>query len=309
MEVSGVRVTPANLETALLWWPQVLEWDRGIPPEVLLWYCPGGMHDGSRATLDRGRWSAEEIRNIDPRMCAAVASSLLGEAERSARYVPFGRFTLLLPEELPLRRWNVEALRIAADPQGMWVGLAAEGGRVPLSFRWEPGKPITRGLVDTLVVPLVEAVLAAVWHDLRVAGEAPFPRRERRPAEQREEPPAEPQERPGKPPVRTFPSPLRVSLEGHREWGEPDERRRIVRRAHGVRGHIRLLSAGWKRSAQAEQAAAIYGIVLPEGYTFVRPHVRGREKEQGEELVPVVRVKGLATVLTLLGMGRREVPM
>jgi hypothetical protein len=308
VEVSGIRLMPANLETALLWWPQVLEWDRGIPPEVLLWYCPGARFDGSRETVDRSRWSVEEVGDVDPRTCAAVASSLLTEAERSARYVPFGRFTLHLPEEIPLRRWNVEALRIAADPQGMWVGLAAEGGRVPLSFRWEPGKPITRGLVDTVVSPLVEAVLAAVWHDLRVAGEAPFPRRDRRPAERREEPPAEPRERAGKPSVRTIPSPLRVSLEGHREWGEPDERRRIVRRAHGVRGHIRLLREGWKRSPQAEQAAAAYGIVLPEGYTFVRPHVRGREKDQGEEHVPVVRAKGLATVLTLLGMGRREVP-
>jgi len=95
-------------------------------------------------------------------------------------------------------------------------------------------QPITRGLADTLIAPLVEAVLAAVRHDLRVAGEAPSPRRGRRPPEQGEERPPEPRERAGKPSVRTIPSPPRVSLEGHREWGEPEERRRIARRAGGL---------------------------------------------------------------------------
>jgi hypothetical protein len=47
--------------------------------------------------------------------------------------------------------------------------------------------------------------------------------------------------------------------------------------------------------------ARSYGIQLPDGYTFVRPHVRGGHGEEnalGDEVIVVAR--GLATVMTLL---------
>lgn len=44
---------------------------------------------------------------------------------------------------------------------------------------------------------------------------------------------------------------------------------------HFVSGHLRLLPAGHRASAEAKQQAAEFGITLAPGYTFVRPHRKG----------------------------------
>jgi len=50
-----------------------------------------------------------------------------------------------------------------------------------------------------------------------------------------------------------------------------------VRRAYQVSGHFRRLLPGQKPSEEAQENALLYAglIFLPEGFTFVRPHVRG----------------------------------
>ena len=57
-----------------------------------------------------------------------------------------------------------------------------------------------------------------------------------------------------------------------------------------MRGHLRMLSGGRKPSEHARAAAGEPGIVLPEGFTFVRPHVRGRGVgDGGEEQAPALK--------------------
>lgn len=55
---------------------------------------------------------------------------------------------------------------------------------------------------------------------------------------------------------------------------------------------------------EAEEAARAYGVVLPDGYTFVRPFVRGREGGEEDAAAPpriVVRSRGLASLVSLGG--------
>jgi hypothetical protein len=91
-----------------------------------------------------------------------------------------------------------------------------------------------------------------------------------------------------------------VELRGVRRWGTEEEVA-AVRRAHAVRGHLRRLDGGRKASEVARKAAEEYGIVLPDGRTFVRPHVRGGRVEAGSAQPPRLRAKGLATVAAVLG--------
>lgn len=81
------------------------------------------------------------------------------------------------------------------------------------------------------------------------------------------------------------------------------DRETIERRAHGVRGHLRRLRSGWTANDEAKAMAHSYGIQLPDGYTFVRPHVRGRHGHGGENALEdevIVVARKLATVMTLL---------
>ena len=50
---------------------------------------------------------------------------------------------------------------------------------------------------------------------------------------------------------------------------------RVTLSPHVVSGHLRKLPDGWNVSEQAQQHAAEFGIHLPNGHTFVRPHERG----------------------------------
>jgi len=85
-------------------------------------------------------------------------------------------------------------------------------------------------------------------------------------------------------------------------WASEDERRIIRRRLHGVRGFPRRLPPNWKPSDAAIQLAKSMGVILPEGTTFVRPHVRGTREAVSEETVDPTPIKsnGLATLLAFL---------
>ena len=50
---------------------------------------------------------------------------------------------------------------------------------------------------------------------------------------------------------------------------------RVTLSPHLVSGHLRKLPDGWNVSEDAQQHAAEFGISLPDGHTFVRPHERG----------------------------------
>ncbi len=50
-----------------------------------------------------------------------------------------------------------------------------------------------------------------------------------------------------------------------------------TREKYYVTGHLRKLPTGATTSYEAKQNALEYGIDIPEGYTFVRPHYSGLE--------------------------------
>jgi hypothetical protein len=75
---------------------------------------------------------------------------------------------------------------------------------------------------------------------------------------------------PGPPRAVVLPGPRRsgVELRGVRRWGAEEEVA-AVRRPDPVRGHLRRLEGGRKASEAARKAAGKYGIVLPDGRTFL----------------------------------------
>ena len=216
--------------------------------------------------------------------------------------MPYGSFVLSLPGGYPLCEWDVQALRVCARPEGLWIAVVAGGGQAGVSFGWRPGESLSRWVVSEQAEPLLQATLAALWRDLVVAGETAVPARgkasQSRGAGEGEQPRRS--RRRGSS-GRALP---RVRFSGKRTWGSRREHEAIRRRAHGVRGHLRRLQPDWRPSPEARGQAEEYGIVLPEGATFVSPHVRGGGSEREKVEPPaevVVQARGLASVMVLLG--------
>jgi hypothetical protein len=245
-----------------------------------------------------GDWPIEEPPGApppeglpDPLLLWGLRRNLLQEAE-GGRYVPLGFFELKIPSSLPLPSWGVESLRLFCEPDGIWFSIILPDGKVCFPGRWTPeeGIHLSSLLFPGWSVPSLELLFASIWRDLRVEAEEAFPERRRRgrkPEGGKVAPkhPSTPQ-RKG---VTVFPR--RVRVEGRRDWGNEEERRRVS--AHFVRPHYRK----WKPSSNARKSyveqvkrraairAELYGCVPPpDGYTFVRPHARGGGREEREKL-------------------------
>jgi hypothetical protein len=67
---------------------------------------------------------------------------------------------------------------------------------------------------------------------------------------------------------------VRLPMAGVRGWGSEKDKQ-AARRAYALRGHLRKLWGGRRATGATRDAAVLLGIVLPEGFTFVRPRVRG----------------------------------
>ena len=74
----------------------------------------------------------------------------------------------------------------------------------------------------------------------------------------------------------------------------------IQRAAHRIDGHRRVLPEGQRASDAARKLAREHFIILPsEGsITYVRPHVRGVDKELIQDEGRPVAALGLATLMT-----------
>jgi hypothetical protein len=296
IEVAGVPLRVEGRAVMLVGWLQAADL-QGVDAPTLNILLPDRRLQ-SIADADMYVDDGTPDEGEDAALLQGMAASLVQEAEERAAYVPMGAFRLRMPAELGLVRGVADSLMVVADPAGLWVrAQGTEGDRL---WRWEPAEGVRSCATPKRLRLLMHAVLAALWHDLRVAGEQAVP--EERPRRPRSAPAREPGEQPSRrqgPAVRTLPA---LRLAGRREWGTAAERQHIVRRAHGVRGHLRRLLEGWERTEQAARAAGDYGIVLPAGHTFVRPHIRGQGDEDIEAAVaPVeVRARGLATLIGLL---------
>lgn len=307
LEVAGTKLQVSNRVVDVAW-PQVLEWARSDIHAEALRYLVGNRMPCGKRTVDRVAQAGDPIPmgdNLD--LCHGLAATLLREAEEQAAYAPAGGFLLALPTDYPLRAWAVEALRVWAQPNGLWVAVVTDDGEVGASFTWRPGEPFMHWVVAEQVDPILQVTLAALWRDLRVAGEDAVPeQRERRvrPAADSASPDDVPRlERQSEPTVRTLPG---VWLRGRRTWGSRVEHEYVRRHAHGVRGHLRRLPPGWSPSKQALKTADEFGIALPEGYTFVRPYYTGSAGDDGEASPTevVIQARGLASVMTILSVPR-----
>ena len=232
----------------------------------------------------------------------SLVHPLLQDAQEHQVYVPYGGFHLVLPEEV--RRFGAQEARLFAEPDGLWMRVFFENNQ-EWPVRWRPGAEAEHGMEPSPAFDAwLSAVLAGLWRDLVVAGEEAVPERGKRavatPASAR---PSGPR----KPSARALPTLRRISLSGRREWGTAEERAAIERRAAAVRGHLRRLHSGWKASAEALQIAGEFGVVVPVGATFVRPHVRGGRLEEAGGAVEI-RAKGLASLSLLVKEERPERP-
>lgn len=302
--IGDIAVTGADLHASDELWAQWAEWLLcNVPAEFVQWVHPDGLYRVSDLLEPR------QDSIPDPQTSMALERALLEDAERSARYVPYGAFILQVPEELFLYGWGVRELWLWVDGRRVWCAVAGEDGLPRESFCWEAG----RGVLSNLVVPLpaapaLSAVLAAVWRDLVVAGEEAAPARSAGAERQRRASTAT-VAAPQSPRVAVFPrrQTRTFTVSGYRLWGT-EEDRKAARQAHTVRGHLRRLAPGRRTSAKAAAAAAEHGIIVPVGSTFVRPHVRGRSGRQLQRAPaqPAFAIaKGLRSVAVVLQPLRR----
>lgn len=287
-------------------WPQVIELAAGdVSSHALFWLSDGSLPPGE-STIDAAYETEEEIPPIpDADMAAALARQFLQEAKREGVYAPAGAFVVDVPNDLHLAAWGVRQLKIWCEPDCLWCGTVDENGEISCIFQWSPGSELRSWIPHEWVKPALEVTLAALWRDLRVGGEKVFPaygsvrRGSRRSSKGRRRRGHSSRSHA----KRSLPG-KRYVLEGRRTWGSEEERETIRRRAHGVRGHLRKLPEGWQSSEKAVELAREYDLSLPDGYTFVRPHVRGRRGGDGGEAeepeTTVIQARGLLSLTTLL---------
>ena len=252
--------------------------------------------------LGEEAWPAGK-QAVDEGLCGALAEALLLEARGRARYAVQGDVALVPPREVAAA-FGIRKVSLWADGQGIWAALETDRGRTP-PFRWAGEAPLLGPVVPRRVQGLVRLLLAAAWRDLTVGGEEAAPSRRRGTATAQTGTVAG---RSGKRglllralPAR--PAPAAGALVGDRVWAGPRERRAIRSATAVVRGHLRRLPEGWAASPEAERAAGAYGLVLPRGHTFVRPHLRGGTGKGRD--TAAITARGLASLLSVVGDPRR----
>ncbi len=200
-------------------------------------------------------------------MAAALCRALLAEVAEQGKAMADRR----LPgpargERCAERLGNRRAARLA-DREGLWCALPAANQWPGLVFEWQPARPLRRWVVSDAVAPALEVVFTALWRDLRDEGDTIVPTRNRRPpSAQLAQPPAH------RLPVRDLPRKRYFSLSGERDQG---------RASNGRRTPSPAIDGGSSRATWA--SAAEYAFLVPQGYTFVRPHVAGLQGQEPTE--------------------------
>lgn len=293
-------------------WLQFVDLCNNAPTASELAFLSGGRLLSGVFEANYGpEFGLQDIASYTPaenEMMYGVANELLRHASEACRFQPVGSFVVELPEGFPLERFGVMSITVCCRDHSMWVGLRHKHG--VQVFEWSPA--LRDELVRPFSIPrdvmfIVDLTMAALWHDLRVAGEAAAPDMARkakaRPLSSGTVAPA-PKAKgraPAHAPVRVLP---RLDMSGKRLWGggdEPGEKVAGHKRAHMVWSFVRRLPPGWHTSSEARQRAWEAGIALAENETYVRAHVRGGELVGGVLLAPVVRAAGLANIMKRFG--------
>lgn len=294
LEIAGHRLKLGSQA-----WTQYLEMVQGnISRQAVRFLCGSSFPDSNNVLgwLGDAPPNPDALVIEDTPSAAAWSRSLIRDAEENGVFIPSGGFRLAFPPDYPLREWGMQGLRIHADPEGLWV--STDPNRGENLFRWEPGTPLNPILITSKVVPLMDITLAALWRDIRVAGETVV--RPRKGGKRRRK--TKPKEEPT---VRYLPRHRLIFHGEAREWGSPEEHEAIQRRRHGVTEHFRRLLAGQQASEGARKCAADFGYtVIPDGFTFVKPHVRGHGEGQEPERAVTVVAQGLQAATIFLDKQR-----
>jgi hypothetical protein len=297
-----------------LWWELVRAWRAGRPLPPSDWGSPQVL-PLRRGLVERSEVVLRGEGDETSRLAAGLFRALMEVAAQEARYVPQGRLRVRTEGLPPLQARGVAAFRVAADPFGLWLRPVSSEGLEGEIFRLDRELPPRPDLAE--VDPFWLAAAAALWHDLVVGAPRPASAARRRVAQLDQGREGEAGEiLPSRPPQETLwklPRSFRVAtgeetVEPEVAWGNPEDLRRWSRTAHAVRGHLRRLPAGWKARPKTLRLAEGFGIVVPAGYTFVRPHYRGGrvalEKPEALPEIPAV-ARGLASLMLLEEGGSR----
>ena len=307
----GWRYKPEIGLVIMRFWLQRLVLREAVLAEAQALYVPWQVRETWRVAIDPPKALP------DAGLALAYARRLIAEGEAGRRYSEHGIYDAELPPALPLATWGVKRLRWVCLRTGYWwVSLLDEAGESIGAFRWRGAQTSLNEMslvIPNWMAPYVHLAVAALWHDLVVAGEDVFVPvgRGRGGGEHKAREAAAHAER-----VLRLPRARRIPL-GEvwpqeieaRAWGGDEDRRTLEarRRAmHAVRGHYRRLAEGW-RAHEAGVRAESYGMPPPpEGYTFVAPHVRGGERRGADEATLAVarrrvQARGLEALVAALG--------
>ncbi|HZD55231.1 MAG TPA: hypothetical protein VE136_00800, partial [Anaerolineales bacterium] len=157
-------------------------YDGGMHPETIAEFAPQGVYTFQALGIDHVFELDEDLKQLQ-----WARGNLVERARVNAAYTPFGTFRLIIPEELRqaianlviegrpgedglVEHIDLRHLVIVADDHGMWVRFYGESGAGPIA-RWEPDAASKDNVMSAQFGAVIDAVLAAVWHDLRVQGE------------------------------------------------------------------------------------------------------------------------------------------
>lgn len=303
----------------------------GIPPEAAKAFFGKGIRIDNVLDVGADLVLREETISI----LKSIADHFIREAETEPQYAPYGGFRIPIPPALKHvlveseinqageneAVWITRAMaqmendfkmldalpdeyEIFAYPDRLWVRVINALGEKGYVFEWRPDRPMRHLLFSDNFMIFNNALLAGIWHDLRVSGGEAFLQKRsdtgknsENECDVRKSKKSNSQRRAQRllPRIRG----RLLELDGQVEWGTESDREVIHRCIHGVSGHIRLLPENWTPSAAAKARAAEFGVMLPANsrMTFVQPHIRGRSKEDsGLQPRAVIKAKALATL-------------
>lgn len=206
----------------------------------------------------------------------AWAETMRREADEHLAYVPVGWFRLPVPPDSYLAVWGCNELRVSMDREGMWVGLVTADGRVVSIARWTPDLQEDLLLVPPWAHAALDLICSCVWRDARTHGPAVLPRVRKSGRRGRKKAPPRELLHPV-PTAQAAPRVLRLPRRRHRpapatvqqwelgsgserDWGSPDERRRIRERvATPVSPHYRR----WVHKCEVALAALLAVLGTP----------------------------------------------
>lgn len=247
-----------------------------------------------------------------------TAMHLLAQQQRPApRYID-QTLQVLMPETVipELRMWNIHALVIVPNPDGLWCSVTNNNGESMGATWWQADAHT--GIRVPLAFPpaawvVLHAVLAALWADLcadAVTIESPNPRQQTGPRRERGG---------GRPTPIVLPPPRyhRATPPVPATWITPDEEA-ILDRTRLMGRSYRRLPAGWeerrdnpdfqRRRTAAQHRAGQEGVAPPpDGWTFVASFTKTmRGSSAGSDASPTsaaprsVRSTGLTAMVVAL---------